>query len=64
MTIAEDCSERCQAANRVAKTECAHRTGIRVSQLMAIPFRALPKCEATCFVHWNGVFIAWAQPTG
>src|SRR5262249_59794814 len=24
------------------------------------PLRVPPKCEATCFVHWNGVSKAWA----
>ena len=28
------------------------------------PSRVPPKCEATCLVHWYGVFIASAQPTG
>src|SRR5262245_40545400 len=25
------------------------------------PLRVPPKCEATCFVHWNGVSKAWAH---
>ena len=28
------------------------------------PSRVPPKCDATCLVHWYGVFIASAQPTG
>ena len=32
-------------------------------QCTIMPLRVPPKCDATCFVHWYGVFIAWAQPT-
>ena len=33
-------------------------------QCTTSPSRVPPKCEATCLVHWYGVFIASAQPTG
>src|SRR3990172_12630176 len=36
------------------------RLGQETTRLLRVP----PKCEATCFVHWNGVHIACAQPTG
>ncbi|GEM_PF-6093113 len=29
---------------------------------MIIGFRVPPKCDATCFVHWNGVLPACAPP--
>ena len=32
-------------------------------QCTIVPLRVPPQCEATCLVHWNGVFIAHAQPT-
>ena len=32
-------------------------------QCTMVPLRVPPQCEATCFVHWYGVSIAWAQPT-
>ena len=28
-----------------------------------MPLRVPPKCEATCFIHWNGESSAHAQPT-
>jgi hypothetical protein len=28
------------------------------------PLRVPPKCEATCFVYWNGVSKAWAHAAG
>ena len=31
-------------------------------QDMTRPCAVPPKCEATCFTHWNGVSIAQAQP--
>jgi len=31
---------------------------------MIIGLRVPPKWLATCLVHWNGVFIAWAQDDG
>ena len=34
-----------------------------LGQCTMVPVRVPPQCEATCFVHWNGVFIACAQPT-
>ena len=37
---------------------------MRAGQEMTMPLRVPPKCEATCLVHWNGVSIACAQPTG
>ena len=37
---------------------------MRFGQETTRPLRVPPKCEATCLVHWNGVFIACAQPTG
>ena len=33
------------------------------SQCTMVPVRVPPQCEATCFVHWNGVSMACAQPT-
>ena len=33
-------------------------------QWTTIALRVPPKCEATCLVHWKGVFTAQAQPTG
>jgi len=33
-------------------------------QRTAMPLRVPPQWEATCFVHWNGQFIACAQPMG
>src|ERR1044072_1073047 len=32
-------------------------------QCTIVPLRVPPQCEATCLVHWNGLFIAHAQPT-
>ena len=32
-------------------------------QCTIVPLRVPPKCDATCLVHWYGVFIACAQPT-
>ena len=32
-------------------------------QCTIVPLRVPPQCEAICFVHWYGAFIAWAQPT-
>jgi hypothetical protein len=32
-------------------------------QWTIVPLRVPPQCEATCFVHWYGVSIGWAQPT-
>jgi len=28
-----------------------------------MPLREPPKCEATCFIHWNGASSAQAQAT-
>ena len=35
---------------------------IRAGQWTTIGLRVPPKCDATCFVHWNGVLPACAQP--
>ena len=32
-------------------------------QWTMVPLRVPPQCEATCFVHWYGAHMAWAQPT-
>ena len=32
-------------------------------QCTIVPLRVPPQCDATCFVHWYGEFIAQAQPT-
>ena len=32
-------------------------------QWTMVPLRVPPQCDATCLVHWYGVFIACAQPT-
>jgi hypothetical protein len=32
-------------------------------QCTIIPLRVPPQWDATCLVHWYGVFIACAQPT-
>ena len=32
-------------------------------QCTIVPLRVPPQCDATCLVHWSGVFIAHAQPT-
>ena len=37
---------------------------MRAGQEMTMPLRVPPKCEAICLVHWNGVSMACAQPTG
>ena len=37
---------------------------IFAGQETIIGLRVPPKCEATCLVHWNGVFIAQAQAAG
>ena len=37
---------------------------IRAGHETASGLRTPPKCEAICLVHWNGVFIAHAQPAG
>ena len=37
---------------------------IRCGHEITRPLRVPPKCEATCFVHWNGVSSACAQATG
>ena len=34
-----------------------------LGQWTMVPLRVPPQCEATCLVHWNGEFIAHAQPT-
>ena len=36
---------------------------IPFGQCTIVPLRVPPQCEATCLVHWYGVFIACAQPT-
>src|SRR5215475_11281612 len=36
---------------------------IRLGQAIAMPCRVPPKCEATCFVHLNGVSNAHDQAT-
>ena len=36
---------------------------IAFGQCTIVPLRVPPQCDATCFVHWYGVFIACAQPT-
>ena len=36
---------------------------IPLGQWTIVPLRVPPQCEATCLVHWNGAFIAHAQPT-
>ena len=35
-----------------------------LGQCTIVPLRVPPQCEATCLVHWWGVHIACAQPTG
>ena len=37
---------------------------MRAGQETTIGLRVPPKWDATCLPHWNGVFIAHAQPTG
>ena len=37
---------------------------MRFGQWTTIGLRVPPKCEAICLVHWKGVFMAQAQPTG
>ena len=32
-------------------------------QWTMVPLRVPPQWEATCLVHWKGVFIAHDQPT-
>jgi hypothetical protein len=39
------------------------RAAMPPSHWTIVPLRVPPECDATCFVHWNGVFIACAQPT-
>ena len=36
---------------------------IRFGQAIAMPWRVPPKCEATCFIHLNGVSNAQDQAT-
>ena len=36
---------------------------IPFGQCTMVPLRVPPQCEATCLVHWYGVFMACAQPT-
>ena len=38
-------------------------SSIPFGQWTIVPLRVPPQCDATCLVHWNGVFIAHAQPT-
>ena len=38
-------------------------SSIPLGQCTIVPLRVPPQCDATCFVHWNGVFIAHDQPT-
>jgi hypothetical protein len=38
-------------------------SSIPLGQWTMVPLRVPPQWEATCFVHWNGVLIAHAQPT-
>jgi hypothetical protein len=35
-----------------------------LGQCTMVPLRVPPKCEATCLVHWKGVFMACAQAHG
>ena len=34
-----------------------------LGQCTTVPLRVPPQCDATCLVHWYGVFMAWAHPT-
>ena len=36
---------------------------IPAGQWTIVPLRVPPQWEAICLVHWNGVFMAHAQPT-
>ena len=36
---------------------------IPFGQCTIVPLRVPPQWDATCLVHWNGVFMAQAQPT-
>jgi hypothetical protein len=36
---------------------------IAFGQWTIVPFLVPPQCDATCLVHWEGVFMACAQPT-
>ena len=40
------------------------RDSMPAGQCTTSPSRVPPKCEAICLVHWYGVFMASAQPTG
>ncbi len=59
------------ASRTVGATSITWWNCVRISPLAVMPFgqwtivplRVPPQCEATCFVHWYGVSIAWAQPT-
>jgi hypothetical protein len=39
------------------------RSAMLLGQCTMAPLRVPPQCDATCLVHWNGAFIAQAQPT-
>jgi hypothetical protein len=59
------------AARIVGATSITWENWSRISPLDSMPFgqcttvalRVPPQWEATCLVHWNGVFMACAQPT-
>jgi hypothetical protein len=38
-------------------------SSIPLGQCTIAPLRVPPQCDATCFVHWNGVSMAHAHPT-
>jgi hypothetical protein len=40
------------------------RSAMPLGHDMTRPLRVPPKCDATCFIHWNGDEPAQHQPTG
>ena len=49
-----------QCVNWVRSPPCS---SMPFGQCTIVPLRVPPQCEATCFVHCSGEFIAHAQPT-
>ena len=59
-------ASRMVGATSITWVNCDRRppfSSIPFGQCTIVPLRVPPQCEATCLVHWSGLFIAQAQPT-
>ena len=59
-------ASRIVGATSMTWVNCDRRppfSSIPFGQWTIVPLRVPPQWEATCLVHWNGVFIAHDQPT-